>query len=143
MVNRYVRRALFEITDGIAARLHNLHHETVSNCHSAFGIIDETGLHFIPTLFKTGAVYWTERSEFKALSALLSKFQNTFAFADISFAANNPVVLGTKTFSQHETTASAHCEISSYCDNKKCNNHDNNHELIAIHACLLRATAFV
>jgi hypothetical protein len=143
MVNRYVSGALFEVTDGIASRLHNLHHEAVRHRYSTFGIINKTSLHFVPTLFKAGAVHWAQRSKFKALSALLPKFENTLALANVSLVADHPVVLGPKTFSQHETTASTHCEISGYCDDNKCDNHDDNHELIAIHACLLRATAFV
>jgi hypothetical protein len=143
MVNGYVSRALFEVTDGVAPGLHNFHHEAVGNGYSSVGIINESGLHFVPTLFETGAVYWTESSKFKSLPALFPKFENTFALANISFVANYPVILRAEPFSQPQTAAFAHCEISGYCDNKNCNNHDDNHELIAIHACLLRATAFV
>jgi hypothetical protein len=98
--NGDVSDALFEITDWIAARLHDLSYQPIGLDDSSSGIIDESRLIGVPRLCEAIALLRFERVNVQLLDALLSPQEFLFGATLATLFFEEPVVfraeLGTK-----------------------------------------------
>jgi hypothetical protein len=100
MVHGNVCRALFKVTNGIAACGHHIAQELISLCDCTSGAVNEPPLNPAPRLYEARAITLGKRSNVQTLHSFGALFESGFRMSPASVFLHRAVIFGSKLSAQ-------------------------------------------